>query len=73
MDKVKRANRWVGECLRKKPLKEEWCDNIIKAAKADGITLYKYACPHCARWHVTRRPNHNGRMNASTKGIEELP
>lgn len=49
MDKI---DEWVKTCLRKKKLKEQWADNIIKRAKTP---LRKYYCPHCAGWHVTSK------------------
>jgi hypothetical protein len=51
----RRVSMFVGQCLRKKPLKEDWANRIIKQAASEGTTLYKYQCPHCQRWHVTKR------------------
>jgi len=51
----RRVAMFVGQCLRKKPLREEWANRIIKEAKKTGTTLYKYLCPHCGRFHVTKR------------------
>jgi hypothetical protein len=47
-------NRWFGECLRKKKLKEKWADNIAKA-KAEDVELHKYYCNHCQHWHITKK------------------
>lgn len=46
--------RFHGECLRKKKLREEWANGIIRRAGKEGTSLRKYWCPHCLYWHVTR-------------------
>lgn len=46
---MKPVDEWVKTCLRKKKLKEDWADNIIKRAKTP---LKKYHCPHCFHWHI---------------------
>lgn len=46
--------RWVGECLRKKKMRESHANKVIERAKAEGTELRKYFCPHCYSWHVTR-------------------
>ncbi len=53
--KTKHINKWVGECLRKTKLLEDYADKIIKQAKSEGTVLYKYSCPHCFNWHVTKK------------------
>lgn len=47
--------QWYGECMRKKRLRESWADSVISRAAKDGNKLFKYYCPHCQHWHVTRR------------------
>lgn len=51
-----RVNAWLGQCARKKKLKPAWADQIIAEAAKTGATLYKYSCPHCFGWHVTKMP-----------------
>ncbi len=45
---------WVGECLRKTQLSDETADRIIKRAKLQKKTLYKYYCRHCQHWHLSK-------------------
>lgn len=45
--------KWYNQCLRKRRLKEEWADDIIMRAEAEGCYLRKYVCPYCQGWHVT--------------------
>ena len=45
---------WVGECLRKKRLSSGVADKVIERAKKEGTELYKYHCPHCDGWHITK-------------------
>lgn len=52
----KSIKNWVGECLRKTPLSDERADRIIKKAKKEGQTLYKYYCRHCQKWHLSKLP-----------------
>lgn len=52
---------WIGECVRKKKLKESWANDIIGRAKKEGTTLFKYYCNHCQHWHVTKRQKWNER------------
>lgn len=52
----KSIKNWVGECMRKKKLKESWADRTIQKAKKEGNTLHKYYCPHCQHWHVSKLP-----------------
>ena len=47
---------WVKSCLRKKKMLENHADKVITRAKKEGTTLYKYSCPHCFHWHVTKKP-----------------
>jgi hypothetical protein len=62
MDQI---TEWVKTCLHKTKLSNGRADQIIsKAAKGEGkdgrrTILYKYFCPHCSHWHVTRKPNGN--------------
>lgn len=46
--------RFWSECLRKKKLTEKQANQVIDRAGKDGTRLYKYHCPHCQRWHVTK-------------------
>ena len=46
---MNKTEEWVKTCLRKKKLKEEWADSIIKKAT---VPLRKYSCPHCFAWHI---------------------
>lgn len=50
-----RVESWVGQCLRKKKLKEKWANTIIQNAQKTGDYLRKYKCPHCDHYHVTSR------------------
>lgn len=56
------AYKWAGQCLRKKRLKEDWANNIINKAKAEGTILYKYLCNYCWGWHVTKDKKNTERM-----------
>lgn len=46
---------WTKTCLHKSRLSEYIADNIIEEAKKNKKTLYKYNCPHCFGWHLTKR------------------
>ena len=59
MNIIEKTNKWVGECLRKKRLKNQWADNIIERAAAKGNKMYKYYCTHCCHYHVTKMKVHN--------------
>jgi len=47
-------DEWVKTCLRKKKLTERYADEVIERAKP--AKLYKYYCPHCFAWHITKKP-----------------
>jgi hypothetical protein len=47
---------WVGECLRKKPLSDDEAERIIRRAKKQKRTLYKYYCRHCQNVHLSKLP-----------------
>lgn len=51
-----RVRRWVGQCLRKVRMSEGHASAVIRRAKEGGQVLYKYRCPHCQSWHVTKLP-----------------
>lgn len=53
--------QWVGECMRKKKLRERWANRIIEKAAQEGHKLYKYYCNHCQWWHVTKQAKHDRR------------
>ena len=59
--KYVRLEKWIGECLRKKKLRIEWADRIIKEAAEEGTKLYKYRCPNCQKWHLTKQEKHQER------------
>jgi hypothetical protein len=53
---MKRVDEWVKSCLHKTRLSEGHADEIIaRVAKEENLTLYKYYCPHCFGWHLTRK------------------
>lgn len=52
----------LGSCLRKKRLKEPWADGIIRKAKKEGTTLYKYWCNNCASFHLTKQREFGNRV-----------
>jgi hypothetical protein len=52
----RKANFWASSCLRKKGLKLEWAEDVIKRAKAEGNYLRAYLCKECLRYHVTSKP-----------------
>jgi hypothetical protein len=31
---------------------------VIQRAAGEGTKLYKYCCPHCFGWHVTKQERH---------------
>lgn len=59
MNMPKSIKEWYGECMRKKKLRESWANDIIARAVKEGNKLFKYYCPHCQHWHVTRRLKNN--------------
>ena len=61
--------KWVGECLRKKRLNDNIADEVIARAKKEGTALYKYHCPHCDGWHITKMKNHEAREFYRTESI----
>lgn len=48
--------KFVGQCLRKKRMRECHADSVIKRAAKGGTKLFKYFCPYCSGWHVTKQP-----------------
>jgi len=46
---------WVKSCLHKSRLSEAIADSIIIRAKKEGTILYKYYCPYCFGWHLTKK------------------
>lgn len=52
------TDEWIKTCINKKRYpSENFADNVIKKVLADrGTTLYKYFCPHCSAWHLTKTP-----------------
>ena len=42
-------------CLRKKVLSEDIANKIINRAKNEGVILYKYLCPYCGKYHLTKK------------------
>lgn len=53
--KMEKITEWVKTCLHKSRMAGGHADQVIKRAKDDGIILYKYFCPHCQGWHVTKK------------------
>ena len=51
----------LGECLRKKRMPSGYADSVIQKAALTGVLLYKYRCPYCQKWHVTKMENHQKR------------
>lgn len=50
---------WVKTCLHKSRLSEGRANVIIEEAKKDHKILFKYYCPHCFGWHLTKKPREN--------------
>ena len=50
-----RRRKWIGSCLRKKAYTEGLANHLIKKKRKEGVKLYKYMCPHCFRYHLTRK------------------
>lgn len=61
MSQSKSLDQWVNECLRKKRLSEEYANNIIAKAKNEGQILFKYVCPNCQKYHLTKKEFHVNR------------
>ncbi len=61
-DLEKRIYKWTKDCLNKKRLRSDWADDVIKRAAETGTTLFKYYCPHCTKYHVTRKKEHKERQ-----------
>ena len=53
---MEKTTEWVRTCLHKARLSDTRADKIIEEAKKDKKHLYKYSCPHCFGWHLTKRP-----------------
>jgi len=53
---MEKVAEWVKTCLNKSRLSEGRANCIIEEAKKDKKTLYKYYCPHCFGWHLTKKP-----------------
>jgi hypothetical protein len=66
---MEKVNEWVRTCLHKSRLSESIADKIIAKAKDK---LYKYYCPHCFGWHLTKKERHPERQYfASVDPIDE--
>lgn len=52
MDKF---HEWAKTCLNKKRMSEHLAELVIYRARQQGTELYKYICPHCNGWHVTKQ------------------
>jgi hypothetical protein len=52
---MEKISEWVKTCLHKTRLSAGNADKIIERAKKDGVILYKYYCPHCFGYHLTKR------------------
>lgn len=46
------TERWNKTCLKKAKLTEKTANKIISMSK---VKLYKYRCPYCFGWHLTRK------------------
>jgi hypothetical protein len=53
---MEKIGEWVRTCLHKCRLSEDRANFIIEEAKKDKKILYKYYCPHCFGWHLTKKP-----------------
>lgn len=53
---MEKISEWVRTCLHKSRLSSYRADLIIKEAKKDDKILFKYYCPHCAGYHLTKKP-----------------
>ena len=51
---MEKTTEWVRTCLHKARLSEGKANVIINRAKE--INLFKYYCPHCFGWHLTKKP-----------------
>jgi hypothetical protein len=51
----KEVSLWVGQCLRKVKLSERDANRIINRAQLNDHKMFKYFCPHCGNWHVTKK------------------
>ena len=49
---------WAKTCLQKSRFSnEQFADSkIAKIKEESGNVLYKYFCPHCFGWHLTKKP-----------------
>lgn len=61
METKDEVGHWVHSCLRKKKLKYEWANSVIKRAEQEGTKLYKYRCRSCFAWHITKRSQGDSR------------
>ena len=53
---MEKMTEWLRTCLHKCRLSEFKANRIINEAKKDDKTLYKYYCPHCFGYHLTKKP-----------------
>ena len=53
---MEKTAEWVKTCLHKARLSEGKANVIINKAKEDKNILFKYYCPHCFGWHLTKKP-----------------
>lgn len=54
--KLGSTEEWIKTCLHKKRLSNSVADKIIEKAKQDNKELFKYYCPHCYGYHLTKKP-----------------
>jgi len=50
------TDAWIKGCIKKKRYPtENFADTVIKKVLSErGTQLYKYFCPHCSGWHLTK-------------------
>lgn len=48
---MNKIDKWIKSCVKKKSLKDDCANNIIKKSK---IPLTKYYCAICNGWHLTK-------------------
>ena len=57
MRRMEKIAEWVKTCLHKARFHSEYKADrrIDEIKKKDNVTLYKYYCPHCSGWHLTKK------------------
>ena len=53
---MEKFQEWARTCLHKARLSDYRADQIIEEAKKDKKELFKYYCPHCFGYHLTKKP-----------------